>query len=142
MPRQVAYVIASPARTGMDRTGAAPAGPGGRFPRTGGDGPFLTHCVVCWYLLPPHGRGWTQPRMGLWCTVAASPARAGMDLVGISVASLLNGFPRTGGDGPGGPVAFMVDPQLPPHGRGWTWYHRRNSGAFGASPARAGMDPG
>ena len=50
-------------------------------------------------------------------------------------------FPRTGGDGPVGPVRLEPLRVFPPHRRGWTLPRGRFTSSSAVSPAQAGMDP-
>ena len=69
--------MVSPARAGMDPVeGVQPRGLS-CFPRTRGDGPFLTASDVSDFEFPPHARGWTRLWMWWWATRSVSPARAG-----------------------------------------------------------------
>ena len=67
----------SPARAGMDRCTRHAGSASACFPRTRGDGPFLTASDVSDFEFPPHARGWTRLWMWWWATRSVSPARAG-----------------------------------------------------------------
>ena len=69
----------SPARAGMDPTGAGRTYIPSGFPRTRGDGPLDPVEAAAAGEFPPHARGWTRG-IGLQDRdVRVSPARAGMD---------------------------------------------------------------
>ena len=131
----------SPARAGMDRSGAAAIRRAFGFPRTRGDGPVKLDQVRREDGFPPHARGWTC-RM-VWCANSqmVSPARAGMDPSGYARSCRIRGFPRTRGDGPLGLRQLKHLLTFPPHARGWTGVTDGHILTYQVSPARAGMDP-
>ena len=90
---------ASPARAGMDPATFSPSVRPRCFPRTGGDGPEMMSSHRLLVKLPPHGRGWTCVSSWIRALSCASPARAGMDRLGVKFATGYERFPRTGGDG-------------------------------------------
>ncbi len=131
---------ASPAHAGMDLRRPLPAGPAHRFPRTRGDGPQHVGLRGEQLPLPPHTRGWTARSCQTAASGVASPAHAGMDPRRRLEGGLLDGFPRTRGDGPDAARGVLLPTALPPHTRGWTPLLRRVRPTPRASPAHAGMD--
>ena len=74
-------------------------------------------------------------------STSASPALAGMDLLGVIRPADFSGFPRARGDGPAARLIPIRRAALPPRSRGWTRATRHRSSRNRASPALAGMDP-
>ena len=130
----------SPARAGMDPSGLTQLTSGSRFPRTRGDGPKAARASGLTVEFPPHARGWTQRRRCADRGKQVSPARAGMDRVGVVATSAPRGFPRTRGDGPLEDGDRWIFKAFPPHARGWTRLLAASQGGDHVSPARAGMD--
>ena len=94
------HSVASPARAGMDPSGNTAQAFSRSFPRTRGDGPAAVSAPISMSSLPPHARGWTPSLGHAASSIAASPARAGMDPIGYGTNIAQGSFPRTRGDGP------------------------------------------
>ena len=110
------------------------------LPRTRGDGPYSTFTVSVLAEAPPHTRGWTGGREGLYGQPSGSPAHAGMDPFNFSPRKPGNWLPRTRGDGPWFDPKAQADYQAPPHTRGWTAVGIIPAARYEGSPAHAGMD--
>ena len=139
-PRIVVQLRVSPAHAGMDRGRRRPLRSGRRFPRTRGDGPSSRISRFDRCRFPPHTRGWT---MGLRRTDRpgmVSPAHAGMDRNAAAPRDTPASFPRTRGDGPHSGVVNPLQPEFPPHTRGWTVRLAGRAELPSVSPAHAGMD--
>ena len=132
--------IVSPARAGMDLIKPEGGLTFECFPRTRGDGPLFQTVLRKSAMFPPHARGWTPGALAGRQAWPVSPARAGMDLVREDRETLIAGFPRTRGDGPGLGGSRPLPRPFPPHARGWTLVPPRGEGGSHVSPARAGMD--
>ena len=130
---------ASPARAGMYRRNRSNEQTRPRFPRTRGDVPLQHRPAYGREQLPPHARGCTLGLGRQRMVFPASPACAGMYLVGRAVSSTGDSFPRTRGDVPGRSSPGPASIPLPPHARGCTRSADQRRSGVRASPARAGM---
>ena len=130
----------SPAHAGMDPLPQARTKTGRGFPRTRGDGPVGRSPSLVPAAFPPHTRGWTGCDPGSLPSGTVSPAHAGMDLESGRRRAWLGRFPRTRGDGPGGPRCRTLRRRFPPHTRGWTFEVVGMVALEDVSPAHAGMD--
>ena len=109
-----------PAHAGMDPRQWLAPGPGGRLPRTRGDGPEQVVSLGRTIGASPHTRGWTRAPSTGWADLSGFPAHAGMDPLGRSTTTGTTGLPRTRGDGPVGVVRGPERRRASPHTRGWT----------------------
>ena len=89
----------------------------------------------------PHTRGWTREAAADLVAGLGFPAHAGMDPIVHETVHLIEGIPRTRGDGPYYIEANQIHPEDSPHTRGWTLYGQRGVIRLNGFPAHAGMDP-
>ena len=90
---------------------------------------------------PPHTRGSTWLNHSSFGSSVASPAHAGIDLVGTETVPDALGLPRTRGDRPDVAVGQYDVRVPPPHTRGSTLILSFGAERGVASPAHAGIDP-
>ena len=130
---------ASPAHAGMYPAPGPSSARRDRFPRTRGDVPPSAPGDGRRDPLPPHTRGCTRWEYHHLPGGGASPAHAGMYLMGLGRGSVKRGFPRTRGDVPGAHSGHKAASALPPHTRGCTRPAQGRAHRRWASPAHAGM---
>ena len=107
----------SPAPAGMVPCSSTGGRWTGRFPRTRGDGPFVTPPPVSTVTVPPHPRGWSHCAAADRVAQSGSPAPAGM-VPGLRHGHRrIGGFPRTRGDGPSCGWRRLFPGEVPPHPR-------------------------
>ena len=124
----------------MDPTTTVLPNPGGRLPRTRGDGPQLRAFEMQAGQAPPHTRGWTLVLKLVDRAEHGSPAHAGMDPGSYRCLNICAGLPRTRGDGPIASDSNCGSRLAPPHTRGWTVLRQGDFVRRDGSPAHAGMD--
>ena len=132
----------SPAHAGMDPSRMTGHWLSIRLPRTRGDGPAQFQREENRATAPPHTRGWTPGIVLTRLHARGSPAHAGMDPDTGRCYQDNGRLPRTRGDGPLPADSRDVEPQAPPHTRGWTPGRESRNAERRGSPAHAGMDPG
>ncbi len=134
-------VAGSPARAGMDpgSTRIAAGADAGSPARAGMD-PLSKTAGVLIKQAPPLARGWTLRRALVGNRERGSPARAGMDPPGSRCHPRWGRLPRSRGDGPWLPLAWIAASAAPPLARGWTRQRLGPADRWHGSPARAGMD--
>src|SRR5580704_13352723 len=119
-PEMLGSSSGSPAHAGMDPIPSLTRECAHWLPRTRGDGPASHDIPRLIKAAPPHTRGWTLARAFARSEWAGSPAHAGMDPLFKALDGILNGLPRTRGDGPYFLKSIPKQLMAPPHTRGWT----------------------
>ena len=130
-----------PAHAGMDPGGARHRMPGGRLPRSRGDGPPRVLARQESSAAAPLTRGWTRDVGDAQEHVRGCPAHAGMDRREVRRRRRDVRLPRSRGDGPRDPLGAGQQPRAAPLTRGWTPPQGPLDASAHGCPAHAGMDP-